>query len=164
MLPMPLELTKKAGGKLSLDPNLRPELMPVDKAGVLLEPFVEAADLLLPTAEEAHILTGIPDDDGAAQALLKNRKQILLFKRGASGASVYTQEGRVDISGFSVTEIDPTGAGDCFNAGAIAGLEAGWSPPKAALFACAAGALAVTQLGPMEGAPSAAEVVEFANI
>ena len=159
-----VELTEKAGGKLSLDPNLRPELMPVDKAGVLLEPFLEKADLLLPTAEEAHILTGTANDDGAAQALRKNREQILLFKRGAAGASLFTRDGRVDIPGFSAAEIDPTGAGDCFNAGVIAGLEAGWPAPKAALFACAAGALAVTQLGPMEGAPTARQVMEFANI
>lgn len=159
-----VELTKKAGGKLSLDPNLRPELMPADKASLLLKPFLEKADLLLPTVEEAHALTGTTNDDGAAEALRKNGEQILLFKRGAAGASLFTQDGRVDIPGFSAAEIDPTGAGDCFNAGVIAGLEAGWTARKAALFACAAGALAVTQLGPMEGAPTARQVIEFANI
>ena len=156
-----LSLTKATGGKLSLDPNLRPELMPVDQARDVLAPYLEAADLLLPTAEEAHLLTGINDDEGAAGALMKDGNRIVVFKRGREGASVFTQDGRVDIPGFSVSEIDPTGAGDCFNAGFIVGLEAGWFAAKAGIFASAAGALAVTQQGPMEGAPFRKQVEDF---
>jgi sugar/nucleoside kinase (ribokinase family) len=57
-----------------------------------------------------------------------------------------------------VEEIDPTGAGDCFSAAFITGLEAGWPHEQVGRFANAAGALAVTQLGPMEGAPTRHEV------
>jgi fructokinase len=156
-----LSLTKAAGGKLSLDPNLRPELLPVDQAREVLDPYLEAADLLLPTAEEARLLTGINDDEGAAGALMKEHNRIVILKRGREGASVFTQDGRFDIPGFSVSEIDPTGAGDCFNAGFIAGLEAGWPVAKAGSYAAAAGALAVTQQGPMEGAPANTQVDEF---
>ncbi len=158
-----LELTKKAGGKLSLDPNLRPELMAVDEARDLLTPFLEAADLLLPTAVEAHILTGSNDDDTAAGILLARPDQIVVFKRGSAGASVFTQDGRVDIPRFSMREIDPTGAGDCFNAGFIYGLESGWSLERAGVFANAAGALAVTRQGPMEGAPTVQKVNKILN-
>ena len=156
-----LELTKEAGGRLSFDPNLRPELMGMDKAGDVLAPYLAAADLLLPTADEAHIITKTDDDDLAAAALMKEPKQIVVFKRGAEGASVYSVDGRVDVPGFAVTEVDPTGAGDCFNAGFIYGLEAGWSAAKAGTYACAAGALAVTQKGPMEGAPTSEQVNEL---
>ena len=62
---------------------------------------------------------------------------------------------------FGVTEIDPTGVGDCFSAAFIAGLEAGWSLEKVGRFANAAGALAVTKLGPMEGAPTFQQVEKF---
>jgi sugar/nucleoside kinase (ribokinase family) len=156
-----LRLTKKAKGKLSLDPNLRPELMVVDKARDVLAPYIEAADLLLPTNEEARILTGLNNDDEAAKALLAGQERIVVFKRGAAGAAVFSEGDRVDIPGFSVSEIDPTGAGDCFNAGFVAGLETGWSAAKAGIFASAAGALAVTKQGPMEGAPFRKEVEEF---
>jgi len=64
----------------------------------------------------------------------------------------------LDIPGYAVDEIDPTGAGDCFSAGFIAGLEAGWPLEKAGRFANATGALAVTQMGPMEGAPTRSQV------
>jgi sugar/nucleoside kinase (ribokinase family) len=140
------ELTKKAGGNLSADPNLRPEHMPVDQARDVLAPYLE-------TAEEALVLTGLNDDDEAANIFLRSHGQIVVFKRGVAGASVFTQDGRFDIPGFAVSEIDPTGAGDCFNAGFIYGLEVGWPPSKAGVYACTAGALAVTQPGLMEGAP-----------
>lgn len=153
-----LELTKQAGGKLSLDPNLRPELMAVEKSRDVLAPYLEAADLLLPTAEEAQLLTGCSGDEAAAASLMKGAKRIVAFKRGAAGAVVFTEDGRFDIPGFSVTEVDPTGAGDCFNAGIIYGLEMGWPVAKVGLFACAAGALAVTKQGPMEGAPGREQV------
>ncbi|UCC53690.1 MAG: hypothetical protein JSV68_06880 [Anaerolineaceae bacterium] len=123
-------MTRKAGGKLSVDPNLRPELMPVDQARDVLAPYLETADLLLPTAEEAHVLTGLNDDDEAANIFLRSHRRIVVFKRGVAGASVFTQDGRFDIPGFAVSEIDPTGAGDCFNAGFIYGWRSGGPHPK----------------------------------
>ncbi|UCG94907.1 MAG: carbohydrate kinase family protein [Candidatus Aerophobus sp.] len=54
--------------------------------------------------------------------------------------------------------MDPTGAGDCFDAGFVVGLLKGWPLEKAAQFANAVGALAVTKKGPMEGAPTLEEV------
>ena len=74
------------------------------------------------------------------------------------GCSIY-QHGQVfEVPGFLVDEVDPTGAGDCFSAAFIAGLEAGWPLEQVGRFANAAGALAVTKLGPMEGAPTRNQV------
>jgi sugar/nucleoside kinase (ribokinase family) len=156
-----LELTRAAGGKLSLDPNLRPELMPVDQSRGVLRPYLETADLLLPTVEEARALTGIDDDSRAAAALLGGRDRIVAFKRGADGASVFTQDGRSDVRGYAVEEIDPTGAGDCFNAAFVHGLLAGRPVSETASFAAAAGALAVTRQGPMDGAPGVQQVQDL---
>lgn len=151
---------RAAGAKLSLDPNLRPELLPVDEARIVLAPFLETADLLLPTAEEARLLTGCDDDDAAAKALLDGQERLVVLKRGAAGATVVSTHGRVDIRGLPVTEIDPTGAGDCFNAAFVYGLYQGWTSARAGRFAAAAGALAVTRQGPMEGAPTAQAVLD----
>ena len=152
------EFILSQGGKISLDPNLRPELMPVDKAGKALVPFLAAADLLLPTESEVQALTGESEIPRAIQALNAKPDAILALKRGPSGCSIWRDGKRLDIPGFVVEEIDPTGAGDCFSAAFIAGLEAGWSLDQTGRFANAAGALAVTQLGPMEGAPNRHEV------
>jgi sugar/nucleoside kinase (ribokinase family) len=50
--------------------------------------------------------------------------------------------------------IDPTGAGDCFGGAFTALWFSGASAKEPLRFATAAGALAVTKLGPMEGASS----------
>lgn len=153
-----LQLAKSAGRKISFDPNLRPELMPVEETIEVYAPFIEAADLLLPTREEAHSLTGASDDDSAAEQLMQNPVTILALKRGAEGCTIYGQGKRFDSPGYPVEVVDPTGAGDCFNAAFIVGLDAGWSLERVAQFACASGALAVTRLGPMEGSPTVDEV------
>jgi tagatose kinase len=153
-----LELTRAAGGHLSFDPNLRPELMTVTEARQVFEPWLEAADLLVPTAAEARALTNAEDDDWAAARLLGGRDRLVILKRGAAGCTLYTGTERIDAPGFRVEEVDPTGAGDCFNAACLAGLEAGWPLARVGRFANAAGALAVTRLGPMEGAPTGSAV------
>jgi sugar/nucleoside kinase (ribokinase family) len=156
-----LELTKSRGGKLSFDPNLRTTLMSIERSREVYAPFMQAADVLLPTVEEAHSLTETMDDDSAAGALLCGEDQIVVLKRGREGCSVYHRGRRIDAAGFAVEEIDPTGAGDCFNAAFLTGLDHGWPLEKAARFANAAGALAVTKQGPMEGSPTRKEIEAF---
>jgi sugar/nucleoside kinase (ribokinase family) len=81
-----------------------------------------------------------------------------VLKGGPEGCSIFQHGKQYDVPGFPVTEIDPTGAGDCFSAAFIVGLEAGWPLEKIGCFANAAGALAVTKFGPMEGAPTQAQL------
>jgi sugar/nucleoside kinase (ribokinase family) len=152
-----LDLTLAAGGRLSLDPNLRPELMPLAEAREALAPYLRAASLLTPTSEEARALTGAAGDDQAV-ALLSGPKRVIALKRGAEGCTLFAGRQRHDGPGFAVDEIDPTGAGDCFSAACLVGLEAGWPLAQVARFASAAGALAVTRQGPMEGAPTLPQV------
>ncbi len=159
-----IELAKAAGAKFSFDPNLRPQMLPHEQARVAFQPFVAAADVLIPTAEEACILTGISDTDNAVAALLDSRPhKIVILTQGANGCTVYTSTEQIHVPGFQVTEVDPTGAGDCFDAGFLVQWLNGASLEKAAHFANACGALAVTQQGPMAGAQSLANVQAFIN-
>ena len=149
------------GGKISLDPNLRPELMAVDEARKVLAPFLVVADLVLPTEFEAGALTGESEITGVVQALRIKDNAILVLKRGPSGCSIIHNGKRLDIPGFVVNEIDPIGTGDCFSAAFIAGLEDGWPLELVGRFANAAGGLAVTQFGPMEEAPTRFQLENF---
>jgi sugar/nucleoside kinase (ribokinase family) len=150
-----LVLAQEHGAKISLDPNLRLELMPLETWRDVLTPYLKITDLLLPTASEARSITGELHDDQAAWALMGKPGSIVVLKRGPEGCSIYQGEKRLDLPGFAVEdEVDPTGAGDCFSAAFIAGLEMGWSLEKVGRFANTAGALAVTRMGPMEGAPT----------
>jgi sugar/nucleoside kinase (ribokinase family) len=60
-----------------------------------------------------------------------------------------------------VQAVDPTGAGDCFDAAVVAGMIEGLAPEAIGRLANACGALATTKLGPMEGAAWRPEVEAF---
>ena len=77
----------------------------------------------------------------------------MLFSKRSKGSTVYSQGTKYDVPAFEVEEIDPTGAGDCFDAGFLVSLIHKRSLKESARFANAVGALAVTRKGPMEGAP-----------
>lgn len=157
-----LDLARAAGAKISFDPNLRPQLLTPEKARARFAPFIEAADVILPTAEEVCLLTGTSSTSEAVAFLLHNHpERIIIVTQGAEGCTVYTEGHTEHISGFAVEEIDPTGAGDCFDAGFLVHWLAGDSPAKAARFANACGALAVTAQGPMAGAQKYAVVSDF---
>lgn len=151
-------LTKAQGGKLSFDPNLRPELISPSDARALFAPFLQEASLLLPTVAEACLLTGYEDEEDAARALLAHGAELVALKLGAAGALFCTSEEIFRAPGFDVMEVDPTGAGDCFNAACVLGLQQAWPLRRLAQFATAAGALAVTHQGPMEGAPARTDI------
>jgi len=152
--------TQAQNGRISLDPNLRLELMPLHQARLVLKPFIAGADLLFPTAGEVCAIAGQEDEIQAIQALDFKEEAIIVLKKGSQGCSIYHQD-RQDIPGYRVEEIDPTGAGDCFSAAFIAGLEAGWPLVQVGRFANAAGALAVTRMGPMGGSPTKEQVFKL---
>jgi len=149
-----MDLIISQGGKINLDPNLHPELMSVDEASEVVTPFLAAANLVLPSESEARTLTGESKITCAVEALISKHDAIVVLKRGRAGCSICYNGRQLDVPGFVVEEIAPTGAGYCFSAAFIAGLEAGWPLDQVGRFTNAAGALAVTQLGPIEGAPT----------
>ncbi len=157
-----LAMALDAGALVSFDPNLRPELLPAEQARIAFARFIEAADILLPTADELLLLTGESDEMAALESLLSQKPgRIIVVTRGADGCTVYTADERLDVAGFPVHEVDPTGAGDCFDAGFLTGLLEAMALDDAARLANACGALAVKAKGPMAGAKSRREVERF---
>ncbi len=169
-----LEMAQDSGAKISFDPNIRPQLMSPDRARYAFAPFMEAADVLIPSEEELLLLGDAYNVDAVVQDMLEDKPElIVVVTRGSDGCMVMTESQEfsvpgigpmvsVDpINGYDVKELDPTGAGDCFDAGFLARWLAGDSPSAAAEFANACGALAVTAKGPMAGARTLAEVQAF---
>ncbi len=151
-----------SGAMISFDPNLRPELLPPEQARISFAPFIAAADIFLPTENEMLQLTAAPSLDDAIEQLLEQRPgRIIAVTRGADGCSVYTAGRRIDVAGFPAEEIDPTGAGDCFDAGFLTALLEGKTMAEAAQLGNACGALTVNAKGPMAGAKRRAEVECF---
>ncbi|MGI6208778.1 MAG: sugar kinase [Anaerolineae bacterium] len=158
-----VRLAKAAGVRVSLDPNLRPELLGLDQVRKVCAPVLEAADVVLPSGAEARMLTGAASDEEAARELA-SRGRIVALKRGAEGSTVYSGPDAFAVPSFPVEEVDPTGAGDCYDAAFLVGLLRGWDLPRVARFANAVGALSVTKLGPMEGAPDLASALSLAGM
>ncbi|MET9920593.1 PfkB family carbohydrate kinase [Streptomyces sp. NPDC006435] len=109
---------------------------------------VEGVDLLLPNADEARILTGLPEpaDAAAKLSLLAGRVVVTLGADGAllaaAGAVVRHVPG-VRAGGA----VDSTGAGDAFTGGYLAAYLSGADDASAVAAGCRAGAEAVTTVG-----------------
>ncbi len=159
-----MELVKDGGGKITFDPNLRPELLSIELIREICQPVLEACDIVMPSGEEACMLAGVEGStEDACRKLLEQGPDIVTLKCGESGSIIYTQDDKLVVPSFEVEEVDPTGAGDCFDAGFVFGLLEGWELEKTARFANAVGALATTRKGPMEGAPTLDQALEFMN-
>ncbi|NPV07932.1 MAG: sugar kinase [Anaerolineae bacterium] len=158
-----VRLAREAGARVSLDPNLRPELLGLERVREVCAPVLEVADVVLPSGAEARMLTGAPSDGEAARDLARGGR-IVALKRGAEGSTVYSATEVLPVPSFPVQEVDPTGAGDCYDAAFLVGLLWGWDLPRVARFANAVGALSITKLGPMEGAPDLSAALALAGI
>jgi sugar/nucleoside kinase (ribokinase family) len=156
-----LEMAQTVGAKISFDPNIRPQLLAPERAKDVFAPFIAAADVLMPTEQELQFLVGVPNTAQAVDLLRRtNPDKLIVMTKGADGCTVWYSEVS-DVPGYIVDEVDPTGAGDCFDAGFLVRWLAGDHPVTAARFANACGALAVTAVGPMAGAKHLSEVQAF---
>ena len=156
-----VDLVRKAGGKISLDPNLRPEVLTIEEIREVCRPVLEVSEVVLPSGTEAMMLAGVEDTEEAVHKLLRQGPKMVALKQGERGSTVFTAEERIEAPPFRVAEVDPTGAGDCYGAAFVIGLLEGWDLARTARFANAVGALATTRQGPMEGTFTREEVVAF---
>lgn len=155
---------KENGGTVSLDPNLRPEILSADASKKWLNEVLSLADIVLPSGDEAMALTSELSDEAACQKLLDMGIKIVVLKKGDQGCRVITTDQNFLSCGFVVTAIDPTGAGDCFDAGFIYGYLTGKSLEESAQLANAMGALGTTRQGPMEGVFPLSDVEAFMHV
>jgi sugar/nucleoside kinase (ribokinase family) len=157
-----LATARAAGATTSLDTNWDPSGRWGDER---LAAAIAQADVLLPNEAEALRLSGTASLEAAAKALsadghtlvVKLGERGVLCMDGAEGAAAH----RVSVP--AVTPADSTGAGDCFNAGLIAGLLTGLALPRAAALGCAVGALSTGAPGGTAGAPRMAAAAELAK-
>lgn len=150
------------GGTVSVDPNLRKELRRDGATEARFEALVSQADLLLPSGEELERAARVIGEEAAVQRLFDRGVREIVLKRGALGATCFLPDGfRIDAPAFVVTELDPTGAGDCFGGAYVACRRLGMPVVDCLTYACAAGARNVTFRGPMEGAGTRAELDAF---
>ena len=111
-------------------------------------PFV---DVFVPSLAEAAAISGELEPEAAAVWLRERGAGTVALKLGAEGCYVASAGFEGFVAAPAVEAVDSTGAGDAFAAGFLFGHLAGWPLKPTAAFANAAGALATTAVGAVEG-------------
>ena len=158
-----IDIVRAQGGTVSFDPNLRQDMLAAPGMHGALTRILTLCDLYLPSGPELTLLTEDQTEAGAVAELLTRGPKAVILKRGASGSSYFDAARTLHQPACPVTEVDPTGAGDCFGATFVTFWLRGLPPAQALRLATAAGALAVTRRGPMEGAGTLVEVRALAD-
>ena len=155
----------EAGVPIVADLNIRPALVPSqDELRFCATAMLSAATLIKLSLDDAHALWGATSFDEAARELARYGAVTTVITDGGRGAALLVDGELTRVSAYPVEAVEPTGAGDAFTAAMIArmiGRE--WSPADEAdlRFAMAAGALATTRPGAMDGLPTRAQVDAF---
>ncbi|MDR5773474.1 MULTISPECIES: sugar kinase [unclassified Caballeronia] len=156
-----IETVKANGGTVSFDPNIRKEMLRIPEMREALDFILDYTDVFLPSGHEVMLLANARTEQGAIDELLARGVREVVIKRGKDGCSHYDGNHASHFAALSATEVDPTGAGDCFGGTYIACRAQGFSVERALEYASAAGARAVTFRGPMEGTATLAELDAF---
>jgi sugar/nucleoside kinase (ribokinase family) len=157
-----VETFHNTGTRISFDPNIRSELLGGRDLMDIVGPVLQRSSVLLPGEAELRLLGGHQDLMKSVEVLFANPiLEMIVLKRGKQGASIFTREKVLEIPAFRIHEVDPTGAGDCFDAGYLCGLLERKSLEECGKLAAAAGALNAAAFGPMEGKISPKTVQEL---
>lgn len=117
----------------------------------LVEPALPHVDLLTPSLGEGRAITGEEAPEAVAASLRERGVGTVALTLGERGAYVAGDGFAGYVDGFAVEAVDGTGSGDAFAGGLLYARLAGWPLERAARFANAVGALAVTAVGATEG-------------
>ncbi|WP_061137993.1 tagatose kinase [Caballeronia fortuita] len=156
-----IETVKANGGTVSFDPNIRKEMLRIPEMREALDFILDYTDVFLPSGHEVMLLASASNEQAAIEELLARGVREVVVKRGKDGCSYYDGNDVRHLPALPVSEVDPTGAGDCFGGTYIACRQQGMSVDRALQYAVAAGARAVTHRGPMEGTATLAELDAF---
>lgn len=124
-------------------------------------PSLPHVDLFAPSLAEAEAISGERGPEAAAAWLRARGAGTVAIKLGPAGCYVL-DVGHVPAP--TVKAVDGTGAGDAFVAGLLYGLLAGWPLERSAALASAAGALATTAVGAVEGVRGLEETLALAGL
>lgn len=113
-----------ADATVSLDPNVRPALLP-ERAAVLrrLEALLDHADIVKASDEDMAWLYPQADPLETARRWLSAGPSVVVLTRGAAGSTALCRAGSVDVMRSAVTVVDTVGAGDSFTAALLDGLQ-----------------------------------------
>ncbi|MGC8468519.1 MAG: 5-dehydro-2-deoxygluconokinase [Acetobacteraceae bacterium] len=153
----------RAGALVVLDLDYRAYswISPEEAARVCGE-AARACEIVIGNDVEFGLLAG-GREDGAefARQLALRGALFTVYKRGAEGSTTFTTDGSFATPVFPVKALKPTGAGDGFLGGLVAGLAQGEELPSAVRRGAATAALIVAGVGCAPASPDRATVERF---
>ncbi|MFD6349367.1 PfkB family carbohydrate kinase, partial [Streptomyces roseolus] len=145
---------RRIGVRLAADPSQ--QLARLD--GAQARELVDGAHLLFTNAYESALLR---ERTGWSERNVLRRVGMWITTRGADGVSL-ERDGRprLDVPAVPTAEIaDPTGVGDAFRSGFLAGLGWGWPEERAAQLGCALASTVLESVGTQEYKLVAADLI-----
>ncbi|MEW6194479.1 MAG: ribokinase [Bacteroidota bacterium] len=163
-LEIPFE-TVKSAIDIAHQNNVRVILNPAP-AYVLPEDLLAKINIITPNIYELETLTGVKSNDAndikyAAKLLHSKGIEQVIVTCGSKGSYLFNKNEFVHLPPFSVDAVDTTAAGDILNGAFAAALLENKTIKEALVFASAAAAISVTQMGAQISAPHKNQILEF---
>ncbi|SER97644.1 fructokinase [Propionibacterium cyclohexanicum] len=134
-----VERTKRAGGIVSFDPNIRPVLLPAHRLALgWFERLAASTTILKLSDEDAGWLYPGLSSGEVLDHLLARGVALAILTEGAKGSVLSTSQDRVTVASDCVPVVDTVGAGDTYMAALLwqllstADLPSSWSPQQLA--------------------------------
>jgi 5-dehydro-2-deoxygluconokinase len=157
------ELAKAAGLPIIFDIDYRPYSWPSPQvAEDVLSRAGAQCDMIVGNDEEFGFMAGgIEKGLEKARELAASTAGIVIYKMGEKGAITFADGAEIRTGIFPATALKPTGAGDSFMAGLMAGLAAGYPLRKAVLRGSACASIVVAKPGCAPAMPNTEQLEEF---
>jgi 2-dehydro-3-deoxygluconokinase len=160
-----MRTAREAAVPVYFDPNLRQGLWGSERAGELITPLIQEADVFLGGEVETRELTGAQGALDIAEAVRELGPREVVIKRGPRGAVAIDEEGDVyHQEALPVVAVDAVGAGDAFNAGYLRYRQLGATVPEALRVGALCGASVVTGTGDFETFPRSSDLSRFVPV
>ena len=160
-----IERAAAAGAPVVIDMDYRPySWASPEEAASVYSAALSQCDIVIGNDEEFGVAAGgygLGRDYAAG--LLAGAPSIVVFKMGELGSTTLIGDASFDTGIFPVPALKPTGAGDAFMGGLMAGLANAMALEDAVVQGSAAAALVVTRVACSTAMPTPEELLSFLN-
>ena len=129
-----------------------------------IKPVFPFIDFFLPSYKEARYLTSEREPSRQCDAFIRAGCRNVVIKLGEDGCFLAAEGRRALVPSCPAKCVDTTGAGDCFVAGFLTGVNRGMPPEQAARLGNGTAAVSIQSVGSNGGVRSLEQVVQHMRV